>query len=218
MIFPRRGLYAISRTQAEFATTAQLLAEMQAVLRGGARVVQYRAKHHAPNDAQAAALLALCHAYNAPLIINDDLELAQRIGADGVHLGKEDPPISHARAVLGDQAIIGVSCYNAIELACNAQQLGASYVAFGRFYPSSSKPLALPAQLSTLQQAKTLLTVPIVAIGGILPSNAPALLNAGADLLAVIGGLFHSEPQSAAQAYQALFTDTLSHPEGTTLC
>ena len=106
---------------------------------------------------------------------------------------------------LGKDAIIGVSCYNFVEQALDAQGQGATYVAFGRFFPSSSKPLAAPAKIETLQQAKQRLNIPIVAIGGILPENGAQLLAAGADLLAVIGGLFDSQPEQSARAYQALF-------------
>ncbi len=132
-------------------------------------------------------------------------DLAARAGADGVHIGKEDGAIAQARKRLGNDAIIGVSCYDFVERAIEAQAQGATYVAFGRFFPSSSKPLAAPAKIETLQQAKLLLNIPIVAIGGILPENGAQLLAAGADLLAVIGGLFDSQPEQSARAYQALF-------------
>jgi len=122
-----------------------------------------------------------------------------------VHLGQTDGNIAQARKQLGQNAIIGVSCYNSLELAITAETEGANYVAFGRFFPSTSKPLAAPAQLQTLHQAKAKLNVPIVAIGGILPENGQSLLKAGADLLAVIGGLFDHEPEQSARAYQELF-------------
>jgi thiamine-phosphate pyrophosphorylase len=131
--------------------------------------------------------------------------LAIKVGADGVHIGREDGAISEARDRLGADAIIGVSCYNFVEQAFDAQEQGATYVAFGRFFPSSSKPLATPAELDTLRKAKFLLDIPIVAIGGILPENGGPLLTAGADLLAVIGGLFETQPEQSARAYQALF-------------
>jgi thiamine-phosphate pyrophosphorylase len=202
---PARGLYAI--TQTEQKTAARVLTEVEAALRGGAIMVQYRDKQPINAEQLARELVLLCKAYNVPLLINDDVTLAQRVGAVGVHLGKDDGDIAQARQRLGETAIIGVSCYNKVQLALTAQQQGASYVAFGRFFPSSSKPLAAPAQLSTLTHAKQMLQIPIVAIGGILPSNGDMLLNAGADMLAVISGLFDHEPKAAAQAYQALFTD-----------
>ncbi|MGZ8190586.1 MAG: thiamine phosphate synthase [Methylococcaceae bacterium] len=203
MKFPTRGLYAI--TQTENKSHNSIIAEVAAAIRGGAVVVQYRDKN--PKDAPflASELVKLCHQHNVPLLINDDVELAAMVGADGVHIGREDGNIAQAKKCLGSDAIIGVSCYNFVEQAIDAQQQGASYVAFGRFFPSSSKPLAAPAQFETLQQAKRMLTIPVVAIGGILPENGAQLLEAGADLLAVIGGLFDNQPEHAARAYQALF-------------
>jgi thiamine-phosphate pyrophosphorylase len=141
-----------------------------------------------------------------PLIINDDMHLAQALGAEGVHLGQHDGDLHDARALLGAQAIIGITCYQSLDLAQLAQQQGANYVAFGRFFPSRSKPLAGHAPLSLLTEAKQHINIPIVAIGGILPSNAGDLLAAGADLLAVIDGLFASNPEAAVSAYQALFS------------
>ncbi|MDT4288279.1 thiamine phosphate synthase [Methylomonas sp. MO1] len=203
MKFPRQGLYAI--TQPENKTIAQVVKDVEAALRGGATVIQYRDKN--PLDARqlASRLLEVCHAYDAPLLINDSIELALAVGADGVHLGRDDGDISEARRLLGPNAIIGVSCYNDVEKAQSMAQAGADYVAFGRFFPSGSKPLAAPAEIVSLQRAKQSIGVPIVAIGGILPENGGQLLAAGADLLAVIGGIFDREPESAARAYQALF-------------
>jgi len=206
--FPARGLYAI--TQTDNRTLDDIVADVEAVLRGGALVVQYRDKN--PHDAEALArrLAVLCHNYNVPLLINDNAELAAKVGADGVHLGKDDGGIEQARALLGPHAIIGISCYNSLERALLAQSQGASYVAFGRFFPSHSKPLAAPAQLETLRQAKAVINLPIVAIGGILPDNGATLLTAGADVLAVIGGLFDNSlptqcPEQSALAFKPLF-------------
>jgi len=209
MKFPRCGLYAITQTQHK--SIAQVLKDVEAALEGGAVVVQYRDKQ--PVDARylAKQLLRLCHRYNAPLLINDSVELAKEVGADGVHLGKDDGAIQQARPQLGCNAIIGISCYNDVDKAIAMQAAGADYVAFGRFFPSGSKPLAAPADMATLQQARQILKIPIVAIGGILPDNAPPLLTAGADLLAVIGGLFDHEPQAAARAYLNVFQP--SHQE-----
>lgn len=171
--------------------------------------MQYRDK--STNDKQAIAkeLLKLCHAYNVPLIINDNVELADKIGAAGVHLGENDGSISQARARLGEKSIIGVSCYNSLERAIEAEKEGATYVAFGRFFSSTSKPLAAPAQIGTLTAAKKILTVPIVAIGGILPENGASVLSAGADLLAVIGGLATKNPLLSAQDYCHLFSQDI---------
>ncbi len=203
MRFPKRGLYAITQTDNKSVDT--IIKEVIAAIRGGAVIVQYRDKNPLDADFFAKELLKVCHQYKVPLLVNDDVELAFRVGADGVHIGKEDGAIAQARKRLGNNAIIGVSCYNSVEQALEAQGQGATYVAFGRFFPSSSKPLAAPAQIETLQQAKLLLNIPIVAIGGILPENGAQLLTAGADLLAVIGGLFECQPEQSARAYQALF-------------
>lgn len=199
----RGGLYAITQTDNKSADT--IIAEVAAAIRGGAIIVQYRDKNPADAVKLARELVKLCHQHHVPLIINDDIELAAMVGADGVHIGKEDGNIAMARKYLGDTAIIGVSCYNFVEQAIDAQAQGASYAAFGRFFPSTSKPLAAPAQIETLKQAKRILTIPVVAIGGILPENGARLLAAGADLLAVIGGLFDDQPEQSARAYRALF-------------
>jgi len=197
------GLYAITQTENKSAET--IIAEVAAALRGGAVMVQYRDKNPVDAPLVARELIKICHQYNVPLIINDDVELAAMVGADGVHLGKEDGVIGQARKQLGVEAIIGVSCYDSIERAAAAQAQGATYVAFGRFFPSLSKPLAAPARIETLKKAKLALAIPVVAIGGILPGNGGQLLAAGADLLAVIGGLFDNEPEQLARAYQGLF-------------
>jgi thiamine-phosphate pyrophosphorylase len=203
--FPARGLYAI--TQTDNKSGDAIINDVISAIKGGAVIVQYRDKN--PLDAVflASELVKICHQHQVPLIINDDVELAASVSADGVHIGKEDGAIAQARRRLGADAIIGVSCYNFVEQALDAQNQGATYVAFGRFFPSTSKPLAAPAQIETLRQAKLLLTIPLVAIGGILPENGAPLLAAGADFLAVIGGLFESQPEQSARAYQALFED-----------
>jgi thiamine-phosphate pyrophosphorylase len=208
--FPARGLYAITQTQNNPNKTNSadaLFKTVAAAIQGGAVAIQYRDKN--PVDAAyiARELVNICHQHDVPLIINDDIELALISKADGVHLGKDDGEIIEARKHLGNAAIIGVSCYNSVDRAMTAQALGANYVAFGRFFPSSSKPLAAPADRDTLRQAKTAIHLPIVAIGGILPENGSQLLAAGADLLAVIGGVFDHEPKSAALSYQCLFKD-----------
>jgi thiamine-phosphate pyrophosphorylase len=202
--FPPFGLYAIT---AENHASPQALAEkVKAALRGGAKVIQYRAKSSQNQMQEARLLLAECRSFQVPLIINDDVELALAIGADGVHLGKEDGSIQEARKKLGATAIIGVSCYNSVERALEAEGLGASYVAFGRFFPSANKPNASCAQLETLTAAKERLRLPIVAIGGITPENGLPLIKAGADLLAVIDGVFGlDDPTLAALAFKPLF-------------
>jgi thiamine-phosphate pyrophosphorylase len=203
MRFPASGLYAITQTDNKSGDT--IIKEVAAAIRGGAVIVQYRDKNPADAHFLAKELVKICHQHHVPLVINDDVELAAMAGADGVHIGKEDGAIARARKRLGDDAIIGVSCYDFVERALDAQGQGATYVAFGRFFPSSSKPLAAPAKIKTLRQAKFLLDIPIVAIGGILPENGAQLLSAGADLLAVIGGIFDTQPEQSAREYQALF-------------
>ena len=205
-LFPARGLYAITQTDNKSGTA--VINDVEAAIRGGAVIVQYRDKNPADARLLATELVKVCHRYDIPLIINDDVELAAKVGADGVHIGKEDGAIAQARMRLGNTAIIGVSCYDFIEQALDAQAQGATYVAFGRFFPSSSKPLAAPAKIETLRLAKQRLNIPIVAIGGILPENGAQLLAAGADLLAVIGGLFDDRPEQSARAYQSLFRPT----------
>lgn len=203
---PKSGLYAITP---DGKTVDEILQFARGVLEGGAKILQYRDKSTNDKETITKELLKLCHSYNVPLIINDNVQLAEKIGADGVHLGKDDGSVSQARACLGNNAIIGVSCYNALEWAIEVEKDGANYVAFGRFFSSTSKPLASPAQIGTLTAAKKILTIPIVAIGGILPENGAALLNAGADLLAVIGGLATDDTQIAAQNYDRLFSQDI---------
>jgi thiamine-phosphate pyrophosphorylase len=203
MNFPANGLYAITQTDSKPAD--RIVTEVTAAIKGGAVVIQYREKRPAITDQLAQQLLNVCRKNNIPLIINDNIDLALRIGADGVHLGKDDYSLKLARHQLGDNAIIGTSCYNDLELAVAAANAGADYVAFGRFFPSNSKPLAAPAQVETLREARQKLQIPIVAIGGILPENGDLLLEAGADLLAVIGGIFDQNPEQSAKEFQHLF-------------
>ena len=140
--FPNRGLYAI--TQCENKTPETILVEAAAAIKGGAAVIQYRDKNNTDRIALARELARVCHDHTIPLVINDDVDLAIQVDADGVHLGKDDGNLATARDLLGSSAIIGVSCYNDLERAMRAQEMGATYVAFGRFFPSSSKPLASP--------------------------------------------------------------------------
>lgn len=203
MIFPASGLYAITQTDGK--TSDKVIQDVSSALKGGASVIQYRDKTSTDKLYLAKQLLSLCKQYNVPLLINDDAELAHQIGADGVHIGKDDGGIARARKILGSKAIIGLSCYDDIKIALQAEKNGADYVAFGRFFPSNSKPLALPAHTKTLHLARTQINVPVVAIGGILPENGGDLLAAGADLLAVIGGIFDHKPEQSAQAYTKLF-------------
>jgi thiamine-phosphate pyrophosphorylase len=200
---PPGGLYAISD-----GPRADLLGVCESALRGGTAMLQYRDKTHEParRSQEAAALTALCARYRVPLIVNDDVELAAHIGAAGVHLGKGDATVAEARARLGAQAIIGVSCYGSIERARQAAQEGADYLAFGAFYPSPTKPDAQRATPDLLRATKSF-GLPRVAIGGITPDNAQLLLDAGADFLAVVSGVFGAaDAAAAARRYAALFT------------
>lgn len=199
------GLYAITR---ETDNTAELLLDVAAVLRGGARAVQYRDKSGdiARQHEQASELLSLCRQFSVPLIINDSLRLADLVGADGVHIGRDDGAIREARLILGADKIIGVSCYQSIELAVKAQTAGANYVAFGSFFPSSTKLDAPLVELALLQQATHQIHIPMVAIGGINLANAGSLIDAGADAIAVISALFESEDVAAtARQFADLF-------------
>jgi thiamine-phosphate pyrophosphorylase len=199
------GLYAI--TPADY-PIAQLLTQVTAAIHGGARLIQYRAKRASPAErhATAAALLALCRAAHIPLIINDDVALAAAIGADGVHLGRDDSDPRSARAQLGATALIGVSCYNELARATAAAQAGANYLAFGSFFASPTKPAAVRAAPELLTAAQKL-GLPLVAIGGITPHNGAVLRAAGAQMLAVVTGVFDQpDITAAARAYTSLFS------------
>ena len=178
-------------------------------LDGGVRLVQYRDKgmDQARREAEARALLVVCQAHRVPLLINDDIALAAATGAAGVHLGQDDRQVAEARAALGPDSIVGVTCHADLALARAAADAGASYVAFGRFFPSTSKPAAPPAPLAVLREARCRLNLPLVAIGGITPANGQVLLDAGADMLAVIHGIMGADdPRQASSDYARLFT------------
>ena len=211
-----RGLYAITP---DCQDGARLLADVEAALRGGCRLEQYRDKTSLPAErvARAHALRRLTRTFGARLLINDDMALAFLVKADGVHLGKDDGNLHAARALLGPDKLLGASCYADFAAAQQAAAAGADYVAFGAVYPSPTKPQAEPATVDLFFRAKTGLTapgtqhprgVPSCAIGGITLANAPPLIAAGADLLAVITDLF-SAPDIAARAaaYQQLFEE-----------
>lgn len=200
---PARGLYLLTPDDAD---DARLLARLAPLLPHCA-LLQHRAKAlDAPaRERQARALLALCRRHGVPLVINDDAALAARIAADGVHLGEDDGAIAAARELLGERAIIGASCYDDLQRAREALAQGADYVAFGALFPSPTKPGARRATPGLLRQARTL-GHPVVAIGGITPDNARQAIDAGADLIAVIGGVFDApDPTAAAQACAAAF-------------
>ena len=199
-----RGLYVVTNDDM---LLPRLSAMVGAALKGGARLVQYRNKF-APSPlrrSQAAELLRICRASGAKLIVNDDLALALEIGADGVHLGGEDGDLAAARAALGPDRILGASCYADLGRAEAAARAGADYLAFGTMFPSKTKTAAVPAPLSILGEAKQF-GLPVTAIGGITLDNAPELIGAGADMVAVITDLFDTMNISERAAnYQDLF-------------
>ncbi len=188
-----RGLYVI--TDPSLIASSNLVNAVSQAITGGAKMVQYRNKAASAQQKlwEANDLVSLCTGVNVPLIINDDIDLALKTNAAGVHLGQADTGIKDARKLLGSRAIIGVSCHNKIDLALDAQDAGASYVAFGRFFASSTKPEAVEAKVELLLTAKEKIDIPIVAIGGITQDNCTELLKAGADMLAVIHGVFAAE-------------------------
>jgi len=202
-----RGLYAITP---ECADSEALVERVAAAIGAGIAALQYRAKSAPParRRQEAAALARLCERAGVPLIVNDDLELALEVNAAGVHLGKDDGDFAAARARIGSR-LLGVSCYDSLERARAAARAGADYVAFGSVFPSPTKPDAVRAPLALFGQARAL-GLPLVAIGGITLENAPQVIAAGADCLAVITDLFDA-PDVAARArdYARLFQHAL---------
>lgn len=203
-----RGLYAITP---ELPDSETLLRRAALALEGGVAVLQYRSKLSGGEQRmrEARSLAAMCRGHNVPLIVNDDVELALESGADGVHLGREDGEIAGARARLRGK-LLGASCYNSLAAARAAVAAGADYVAFGSVFPSSTKPAALRSPLTLFGEARSL-GVPLVAIGGITLENAPQLLGAGADCLAVLSDLFEApDIAEKARAYGKLFNHDLT--------
>jgi thiamine-phosphate pyrophosphorylase len=204
-----QGLYAISDYR--MTDTKRLTTAVDAALRGGAAVIQYRDKSsdHQRRLEQAQQLAQLCRHYEALFIVNDDIELARLSGAHGVHLGRDDTGLEQARRQLGGHAIIGVSCYNDFALAREAAVAGADYVAFGSFYPSPVKPEAVRADIGLLQQAQAL-PCPVVSIGGITAANAGPLIETGADMIAVISDVFgQADIETAAYHISKQFDRTV---------
>lgn len=218
LTFPHRlnGVYAI--TDNKLLSEDVLLRAAEQALKGGVCVLQYRSKPVggttqalAQRQRQASALTRLSHQYGALLLINDDVDLCQAAGADGVHLGQGDMQLAEARQRLGPEAVIGISCHNKDDLVLSAQQQGADYVALGRFFRSATKPDAPAASIEDLKRIRLLTTLPIVAIGGIDADNGSQLIAAGADMLAVIHYLFSGDQvQQRAQTLSQLFTHTRS--------
>lgn len=204
------NLYAITPDETD---TMALLGKVRLALQGGVQILQYRNKSAdvALKLEQAQALRRLTREFDTTFIVNDDARLALQVEADGVHLGGEDGEISAAKATLGEAGIIGVSCYNRTSLAMEAVRQGANYVAFGAFFPSTVKPGAMQAKPTLLQAARRELNVPVVAIGGITHQNGAALVEAGADALAVISALWNApDIEQAARQFSTLFSKAAS--------
>lgn len=194
--------------------TDDLLDKTQQALEGGAQLVQYRNKSADKRllKEQAQSLLQLCREYEIPLIINDHIDLAVAIDADGVHVGLGDIPVSTARKRLGQGKIIGASCYNNLHLALQAEESGSDYVAFGAFFPSATKTDTVPVSINLVDCAKQKVTVPIVGIGGIRLINAAAVIESGCDAVAVCNDLFGTENITAkALQYAQLFAERLKY-------
>jgi len=187
-----KGLYAI--TDENLLSEENFEQSVKAALQGGSKIIQYRDKSNNQNRRlrQATLLRSLCTQYHATCIINDDIELAIAVHADGVHLGRDDIPITQARKVLGENSIIGISCYDDLSLALAAEKSRADYVAFGAMFSSPTKPDACNASPSLIAAAKTQLSIPVCAIGGITEKNISQVIDQGADMAAVISCLFAS--------------------------
>ncbi|MCG2585409.1 thiamine phosphate synthase [Massilia sp. TS11] len=200
-----RGLYFVSPNWDD---TARLLAVTEAALRGGAVLVQYRHKEAAPalRVEQGAALLAVCRRYQVPLVINDHLALCQALGADGLHVGGTDISVAEARAALGPDKIVGASCYGELARADAAAAAGASYLAFGGFYPSPVKRYDFVTPPALLDTARARYALPLVVIGGMTPDRAAPLVTRGADMVAAITSVCAApDPEAAARAFTNLF-------------
>ena len=203
---PTGGLYAITEDRPQ--TLSALVAQVEAALRGGAVVVQYRRKTQSPatQRREAAALLAVCERHAGVFIVNDDVELALAVGAHGVHLGREDESYLALASNPTRTLLLGVSCYDSLGLARLACAAGVDYLAFGSIFPSRSKPHAPACALAVLAQARLEFNVPIVAIGGITPENAALVVAAGAHFIAAIGGVFAQDcVATSAARYARLF-------------
>jgi thiamine-phosphate pyrophosphorylase len=204
------GLYVVTP---DWDDTDKLLSATESALMGGAQLVQYR--HKTANATlrieQAEALLSMCRKYDVPLIINDHVDVCLAIGADGVHVGGTDQSVAMVRDVVGPDKIVGASCYGTFDLALQAQADGASYVAFGGFYPSRVKKYDFVTPIEIVAQAKAALTVPVVVIGGMTQTNAVPLVQAGADMVAAISSVYMADDvAAAANAFVEMIEDERS--------
>jgi len=200
-----RGLYLVTP---DWEDTDRLLAATGQALEAGATLVQYRNKTASTDlrQEQAGALLALCRRHGRPLLVNDHVDLCLQLDADGVHVGGLDAPVAAVRAALGPSKIVGASCYGQFALALAAQDAGASYVAFGGFYPSKVKVYKVSTPLHLVARAKEALRVPVAVIGGMTAANARPLVALGADMVAAISSVYLAEDAGAAAGeFAALF-------------
>ncbi len=205
-ILPPSGIYAI--TDCENFPGSAVISKTEIMLENGIALLQYRNKNRRSPEYSVLAerLLALCRRYGCPLVVNDDPQLAGDIEADGLHLGERDISIDEARCSLGKGKLIGYSCYNRMERAVYAERSGADYVALGAFHSSPTKPGAARIGLSQLQKTRRAVSLPIIAIGGITPENGREIVQAGADMLAVVSGLYRAaDIARAVRLYRASF-------------
>lgn len=203
-----KGLYLVTPNWSDTQKMVDITAE---ALHAGVAIVQYRNKDadNALRSEQGAALLALCRRYGRPLVINDHIDLCLTLDADGVHLGGTDLDVAHGRKLLGAGKIVGASCYGDLQRARDAQRDGASYVAFGGFYPSPVKQYTFTTEPALVSQAKAELAVPVVVIGGMTAANAAPLVARGADMVAAITSVYQAGcPRTAAAQFDALFMAT----------
>lgn len=201
-----KGLYLVTP---DWDDTQKMLDATEAGLRGGAALVQYRHKTATPElrKEQASRLQALCRRYGRPFIINDFVELCMELDADGIHVGGTDMAIAQVRAAVGPSKIVGASCYGSMQLAREAHQAGASYVAFGGFYPSRVKKYEVSTPPEIVAQAKKEIPLPNVVIGGMTQQNAFPLVQQGADMVAVISSVYMvDDPETAARGFSDLFS------------
>jgi thiamine-phosphate pyrophosphorylase len=200
-----KGLYIVTP---DWDDTDKLLRVSEQALQGGAALLQYRHKtaDAAQRRQQAEALLELCRRYERPFIVNDYVELCMELGADGIHVGGTDASVAEVRAMVGADKIVGASCYGDLELAHAAYRAGASYVAFGGFYPSRVKKYPVTTPPGIVTRAKAQIAVPNVVIGGMTQENAVPLIAAGADMVAAISSVYLADdPVAAARSFAALF-------------
>jgi thiamine-phosphate pyrophosphorylase len=200
-----KGLYAITPDLVDLNT---LIEKTRFAIEGGAFMVQYRSKiqNRDVKMQQCAAILRLCREYEVPCIVNDDVDMCRTLNADGVHLGKEDDNIAEVRRILGEDAIIGSSCYDQLNRANEAQKEGATYVAFGAVFPTTTKPHAPRATLALLREAKFQIQIPVIAIWGITMNNAHEVIETGIDAIAVITSLYESNAiKETAETFSRMF-------------